>query len=258
MPQKDLLSVVREIASQEIKTIVLQSGDDFSYTQEKIVKLIKEIKRINKGTAITLSIGERPVEEYKAFFDAGADRYLIRHETANPLLYKKHHPQQSLEKRKAILYNLKKIGYQIGCGCIIGLPGQTLEDLAEDILFIEDLQPDMVGMGPFIAQDDTPLAGQSSPEENLVLKMLALTRIATRNTHLPATTALATLDTKQGYLRGLKAGCNVIMVNFTPETYRANYKIYNNKVRTDLNVAQEAISKAKRKISFERGDSLKK
>jgi biotin synthase len=258
MPIKDILTAVRVIADKGIKTIVLQSGDDFYYTKEKIVKLIKSIKKINKASAVTLSIGERPIEEYKAFFEAGADRYLIRHETANSILYKKIHPKQSLEKRKAILYNLKKIGYQIGCGCIIGLPGQTIEDLAEDILFIKDLQPDMVGMGPFIPQDDTPLSGNNSPAEKLVLKMLALTRIVTKNAHIPATTALATLDEKQGYAQGLKAGCNVIMVSYTPDLYKVNYKIYNDKVSTNIENAQEAIKKAKRTMSFERGDSLKK
>ena len=257
MPVKGILAAARVIADEGIKTIVLQSGDDFFYTKEKVVKLIKDIKKINKGTALTLSIGERPIEEYKAFFDAGADRYLIRHETANSILYKKIHPKQSLEKRKAILYNLKKIGYQIGCGGIIGLPGQTIEDLAEDVLFIKDMQPDMVGMGPFIPQDDTPLAGNKSPTEKLVLKMLALTRIVTKNAHIPATTALATLDQKQGYTRGLKAGCNVIMVSFTPDLYKVNYKIYNDKECTDIKNAREAIKKAKRTMSFERGDSLK-
>jgi len=258
MPIKDILTAVKVVADKGVKTIVLQSGDDFFYTKEKLVKLIKSIKKINKGTAVTLSIGERPTEEYKAFFDAGADRYLIRHETANPILYKKIHPKQSLEKRKAILYNLKKIGYQIGCGCIIGLPHQSIEDLAEDILFIEALQPDMVGMGPFIPQDDTPLSHNKSPAEGLVLKMLALTRIVTKNAHIPATTALATLDKKQGYAQGLKAGCNVIMVSYTPDRYKVNYKIYNDKVNTDINVAQDAIKKSKRIMSFERGDSLKK
>jgi len=258
MSTKDILTAVRVVADKGIKTIVLQSGDDFFYTKEKLVKLIKSIKKINKGTAVTLSIGERPLKEYKAFFDAGADRYLIRHETANPLLYKEMHPKQSLEKRKAILYNLKKIGYQIGCGCIIGLPHQTLEDLAEDILFIQDLQPAMVGMGPFIPQDDTPLFGNKSPAEELVLKMLALTRIVTKNAHIPATTALATLDKKQGYTQGLKVGCNVIMVSYTPDLYKVNYKIYNDTVNTDIKNAQEAIERAERQMSFERGDSLKK
>jgi biotin synthase len=257
MPSKDIIETARVIIGKGIKTIVLQSGDDFFYNRKKIVKMINSIKKINKDVAVTLSVGERPLDEYKAFFDAGASRYLLKHETANASLYKKLHPGQSLQKRKAILYNLRKIGYQIGCGSIVGLPQQSLKDLAEDVLFIEDMQPDMVGLGPFISQSDTPLSTTKSPQERLVIKMLALCRIVTKNAHIPATTALATLDRKKGYVNGLKAGCNVIMVNFTPKAYSNKYRIYNDKLSTNLKIAKEAIEKAKRRMSFEKGDSLK-
>lgn len=256
LPEK-IIKLAGKIASSGIKTIVLQSGDDFWYTQQMLCEIISRIKKENPQVAITLCIGERPFGDYKALKNAGTDRYLLKHETANPKLYAKLHPGQTLKRRLKILEYLKKMSYQTGAGNIVGLPGQTSEDLASDILLMERFGIDMAGIGPFIPQKDTPLSNFSSGTLNLTLKVLALTRIVTKNIHLPATTALATLNDASGQLLGLKAGGNVIMPDFTPEYYRKNYVIYNDKVRIDLERAKEIIFKAQRLISKDKGDSLK-
>ncbi len=245
-----------KIASLGVRTIVLQSGDDLCYPRESICEIISGIKK-NVDVAITLSVGERPMNDYNAFRDAGADRYLLRHEAADFSLYAKLHPGQNLKKRLKILEYLKKLGYQIGAGNIVGLPGQTLKNLADDILLLKELDVDMAGIGPFIPQKDTPLKNSPPGDLNLTLRVLALARILTKNSHLPATTALATLDPREGQLLGFKFGCNVIMPDFTPENYRQNYVIYDHKIRVDLERAKTVISQAGRKISSDKGDSLK-
>ena len=254
--KEEVVDLALKIASFGIKTIVLQSGDDLCYRRESICEIISGIKK-NADIAITLSIGERPLDDYNAFREAGADRYLLRQETADFSLYAKLHPGQNLKKRLKILEYLKKLGYQIGAGNIVGLPGQTLKNLADDILLLKELDVDMAGIGPFIPQKDTPLKNSPPGGLNLTLKVLALARILTKNSHLPATTALATLDPREGQLLGLKAGCNVIMPDFTPEPYRQNYVIYDHKIRVDLKRAKTVISQAGRKISSDKGDSLK-
>ena len=258
MKPGDILSISYKIAEKGIETIVLQSGDDFYYTRKILRNIIKSIKKRFPHIAVTLSVGERPLDDYKAFRDCGADRYLLKQETVNKRLYRFLHPGQSLAVRIKILEYLKKIGYQVGAGNIIGLQGQTPEDLAEDILFLRDFQPDMIGMGPFISQNDTPLSGQPSPSLKLVLKSLALARIVTKNAHMPATTALASLRGNKNQAMGLKAGCNVIMVDFTPWNYGKEYKIYNGKARINMRKAMDAIRHAERKPSFEKADSFKK
>ena len=257
MEADEIVNLANQIIKQGVKTIVLQSGDDLGFSQKMLCEVIKKIKKENSQVAITLSIGERPFDDYKAFRDAGADRYLLKHETANPLAYQRLHPGQTLKRRLQILEYLKKLDYQIGAGDIVGLPGQTLRDLAEDILILKNLDVDMAGIGPFIPQKDTPLRNFLCGSLELTLKVLALSRILTKNTHLPATTALATLNPAQGQLSGLNAGCNVIMPDFTPEYYRKDYAIYDNKVRVNLERAKEVIFKAGRLISKSRGDSLK-
>ena len=257
MTPRQVIRLAKQIIEQGVKTIVLQSGDDFGFSQRMLSDIILNIKSANPEVAITLSLGERPFDDYRAFRNAGADRYLLKHETANPRLYERLHPGQSLKKRIETLEYLKKLGYQVGAGNIVGLAGQTLEDLAEDILFMKELDVDMAGIGPFIPQKDTPLHGQPPGKLDLTLKVLALTRIITKNTHLPSTTALATLDPQDGQFLGLKAGCNVLMPDFTPECYRKDYTIYDDKVRVSLDRAEELIFKAGRLISRDRGDSLK-
>ncbi|MCD6228095.1 MAG: [FeFe] hydrogenase H-cluster radical SAM maturase HydE [Candidatus Omnitrophica bacterium] len=257
MKEEKIIEVALKIIQLGIKTIVLQSGDDFYYSPNSICKIIQKIKK-KANVAITLSIGERSFDDYKAFRDAGADRYLLKHETANPFLYAYLHPGQSLKKRLKILEYLKKLGYQVGAGNIVGLPFQRQKDLVQDILLLEKLGVDMAGISPFIPQKDTPLKDFPPPKLDLALKVLALARIITKNAHLPATTAFATLDSYRGQLLALKAGANVIMPDFTPSEFSKDYKIYDGKLKVNFSYAEEIISKAKRKISLARGDSLKK
>jgi Biotin synthase and related enzymes len=255
MEEDEIVNLALHIASLGVKTIVLQSGDDFYYTQSMLYGIISQIKE-KADVAITLSVGERPFEDYRAFKLAGADRYLLKHETASEELYKKLHPHQSLRKRLEILEYLRKTGYQIGPGNIVGLPGQSMEDLCADILLLKELDADMSSVGLFIPQHDTPLSEAPRGDLSLTLRVLALARIATRNSHMPVTTAIATADPERGLFRGLKAGANVIMPNFTPERHRKDYTIYDNKAHITLENAKETIQKAKRLISSHKGDSL--
>lgn len=256
MSEDEIVALALRIASYGVKTIVLQSGDDFYYSRSMICNIVQNIKK-EADVAITLSIGERPLDDYRAFKDSGTDRYLLKHETVNEKLYKRLHPGQSLKKRLKILEHLKKLGYQTGAGNIVGLPGQTLEDLCEDILFFKKFDPDMIGIGPFIPQKDTPLSTFPQGSFLLTLKVLALTRITTLNSHIPATTALATVE-PDGQFMGLKAGANVIMPDFTPSNYRKNYTIYDNKAHITLEKAKETIFKAGKIISTDKGHSLKR
>jgi len=256
MRPEEIVYAAREIVNLGVHTVVLQSGDDFYYTREMISWIIQRIKQMG-DVAVTLSVGERSVEDYKVWKEAGADRYLLKHETANSKLYEKLHPGQSLKKRVKLLHALKSMGYQIGAGNIVGLPGQTIEDLADDLLFLKDLDVDMAGIGPFIPQKDTPLGNFSAGKLALTLRVLALARTITQDTHLPATTALATSDPENGLLMGLKVGANVIMPDFTPAGSRERYLIYDDKAEVTLKKAEDTILKAGRKISKKRGDSLK-
>lgn len=254
---REIFRLAGAAAGKGFETIVLQSGDDLYYSRPAICALIKKIKDKYPDLALTLSIGERPRDDYRAFRESGADRYLLKHETINPELYRRLHPGQSLKNRLRILDYLRKIGYQVGPGSIIGLPGQTISDLADDILFFQSFQPDMIGIGPFIPQKDTPLKDHPSPPLGLILNFIALARLVTQNSHIPATTALATLGKEAGEIAALKAGANVIMVNLTPHAYQKDYLIYDNKARIGLKQARAAIKDAGRKISLARGDSLK-
>lgn len=257
MRHDEIIDLANQTIQSGVKTIVLQSGDDFGFSQKSLCQIIEKIKEKNPKVAVTLSIGERPDEDYRAFKDAGADRYLLKHETANPILYGKLHPGQDLKIRIRILDYLRKLGYQIGPGNIIGLPGQTIDDLADDIVFMKNLDSDMAGIGPFIPQRNTPLSNFPFGSLDLTLKVLALVRIITKNIHLPVTTAVATLSPDKGQVLGFKAGSNVIMPDFTPESYRKNYVIYDNKLRVNWRSAKNVIFKSKRVISQNRGDSLK-
>ena len=257
MKPEEIVKVACEIIQNGVKTVVLQSGDDFGFSRKTLVEIINKIKKGN-NVAITLSVGEKPFDDYKAFREAGADRFLLKHETSNQSLYGKLHPGQSLKERLKSLEYMKKLGYQIGAGNIIGLPGQSIDDLVNDILFLKEFDVDMAGIGPFIPQKDTPLGNYPAGDLNLTLKFLALVRIVTKNIHLPATTALGTLNPREGQLLGFKAGCNVIMPDFTPEDYRRKYVIYDNKVPVTLKKAKKIIIAAGRKVARDRGDSLKR
>ena len=209
------------------KTVVLQSGEDSYYSVERLVKLLQDIKKLD--LAITLSIGERPFKEYKAFKEAGADRYLIRIETTDEELYKKMHPSMSFENRARCLKDLKTLGYEVGTGCLVGLPEQTIESLANDILFFKEIDADMIGIGPFIPNQNTPLKDAKGGTFEIALKVMALTRILLPTINIPATTAMETLN-PNGRLIALQSGANVVMPNVTEGDYRRKYEIYPGKI----------------------------
>lgn len=242
------------------QTFVLQGGEDGYYTDAWYQETIGEIKQKYPECAVTLSLGERSKESYQKLFDAGADRYLLRHETANHLHYKKLHPKEmNLKNRKECLWNLREIGYQVGCGFMVGSPWQTAAELAEDIKFIHKLKPHMVGIGPFIPQTDTPFARERQGSLSLTLFLLSLIRIMEKNVLLPATTALGTIDPK-GRELGILAGANVIMPNLSPTAVREKYKLYDNKICTGEEAAEcrECIERRINSIGYhivnKRGD----
>lgn len=226
----EIVEIAGEASELGFKTVVLQSGEDPWYTAEKISEIIRKIKK-NFNIAVTLCLGEREEWEYALWRESGADRYLLKHETIDPCLYRKLHPDpdMTLEKRIKNLKILKKLDYQIGAGNMIGLPGQTLESIADDILFMKEMEVDMAGIGPFIPHPQTLLSFvKTSGSAELVLKTLAILRLVMKSILLPATTALATVD-PLGREKGLLAGANVIMPNLTPIHYRIHYEIYPNK-----------------------------
>lgn len=220
------------------RTFVLQGGEDPYYKDEDIVEIVQTIKNAYPDCAITLSIGEKSYESYKKYFDAGADRYLLRHETANEMHYGMLHPVElSLKHRKQCLYDLKEIGYQVGCGFMVGSPGQTFEHLAEDMLFIKELSPQMVGIGPFIPHHGTPFAEEKGGTVELTLFLIGLLRLMIPNLLLPATTALGTIA-PDGREKGILAGANVVMPNLSPVSVRKKYELYDNKICTGDEAAE--------------------
>jgi len=227
MSKEEILNAARYIYDSDIKTIVLQSGEDPFYSAEDITEIINEIKA-KYDVAITLSLGERAFHEYDMWRDAGADRYLLKHETANVDLYHQIHPYQKFENKIAHLKYLKSIGFQIGSGNITGLPNQTFEDIADDILLCNELDVDMASFSPFLSADNTPLSEVENCDMILLLNTMAIARLVLKNAHIPATTALATLD-EEGREKGILAGANVVMPSFTPTPYRGNYLIYKDK-----------------------------
>lgn len=227
MSKEEIISCAKNAVELGYKTIVLQSGEDNFYTTDLICEIISEVKKL--GTAITLSIGEKTFEEYSAYKNAGADRYLLRIETTDKELYRKMHPNMSYEKRLKCLYNLKELGYEVGTGCLVGLPEQTIDSLANDILFFKEIDADMIGIGPFIPNQNTPLKDADGDNFLLSLKVMALTRIMLLNINIPATTAMETLN-PNGRIIALQSGANVVMPNVTDTKYRAKYEIYPNKI----------------------------
>ena len=245
------------------RTFVLQGGEDTFFNDYKICLLVSSIKDKYPDCAVTLSIGEKTKESYKAFFNAGADRYLLRHETANESHYRMLHPEyMSLESRKRCLYNLKEIGYQTGCGFMVGSPYQTVETIYEDLLFILSLKPEMVGIGPFIPHKDTPFKDEKAGTLDMTLKLLAIIRLLCPKVLLPATTALGTID-PIGRELGILAGANVVMPNLSPSDVRNKYSLYNNKICSGCEAAENINDLNKRfeqigyKIIVSRGDYSK-
>jgi biotin synthase len=220
------------------RTFVLQGGEDPWFTDERIVEIIRAIRREFPDHALTLSLGERDRESYEAFFRAGANRYLLRHETACDAHYRAlHPPEMSLAERKRCLVTLKEIGYQVGAGFMVGTPFQTPENLLEDLRFIQELKPHMTGIGPFIPQKDTPLGGYTTGALELTLRMVALTRLLLPRALIPATTALGTIS-PAGREKGLLAGANVVMPNLSPTEVRKLYALYDNKICTGDEAAE--------------------
>lgn len=220
------------------RTFVLQGGEDGHYTDGMMVDIIKSIKRNHPDCALTLSVGEKGEGSYRAFFEAGADRYLLRHETAdNGHYHRLHPPGMSPENRKQCLYTLKRIGYQVGCGIMVGSPYQTTDCIVEDLLFMQDLQPHMVGIGPFIPHHDTPFAGQNSGTLELTLFLLGIIRLMLPTVLLPSTTALGTISPR-GRELGILAGANVVMPNLSPTNVRKKYLLYDNKICTGDEAAE--------------------
>ena len=220
------------------RTFVLQGGEDPYYTDERICALVAQIRKKYPDCAITLSIGEKSRESYQKYFDAGADRYLLRHETADEDLYSRWHPKEmNLSLRKKCLYDLKEIGYQVGAGFMVGAPFQTTEHLITDLRFLQELDPDMIGIGPFIHQKDTPFGHFESGTLEMTLRMLAILRLLFPDALIPATTALGTIDL-QGREKGFQAGANVVMPNLTPVGAREQYLLYDEKICTGEDAIQ--------------------
>lgn len=220
------------------RTFVLQGGEDPYYSDALICDIVSEIKTRYDDCAITLSIGEKSKESYKAYFEAGANRYLLRHETANNSHYRKLHPDDmNLQNRKQCLYDLKEIGYQVGSGFMVGSPYQTTEHLIDDIRFLQELQPDMIGIGPYITHEDTPFSSLESGSLLLTLRLISVLRLMFPYALIPATTSLGTIH-PQGRELGLKAGVNVVMPNLSPVKVRRLYTLYDNKICTGEEAAQ--------------------
>jgi len=242
------------------RTFVLQGGEDGCFTDDKLVEIIKTIRQNYPDCALTLSIGEKSYESYKRYFDAGADRYLLRHETANSIHYGKLHPKNLLlENRKKCLYNLKEIGYQVGCGFMVGSPFQTTKSIIDDLKFIRDLNPHMVGIGPFIPHKNTPFKAYEQGSLDLTLKLLSVIRLMLPNVLLPSTTALGTIH-PLGREKGVLAGANVVMQNLSPRNVRKKYLLYDNKICTGDEAAECIVCMKNRmksigyKVVVNRGD----
>ncbi|MHB8035578.1 [FeFe] hydrogenase H-cluster radical SAM maturase HydE [Clostridium botulinum] len=261
LSEEEILNCCKKGYSLGYRTFVLQGGEDPYYTDNKIIDIIKSIKKLFPNCAVTLSIGEKSYETYKKFYDAGADRYLLRHETASKNLYKKLHPDMSFENRRSCLKNLKKIGYQVGAGFMIGLPNQTNEDYINDLIFLKELKPHMVGIGPFIPHKDTVLKNQSAGTLEDTTTLLALIRLLLPEVLLPATTALGTIN-PIGREEGLKAGANVVMPNLSPTNVRDKYMLYDNKICTGDEAAEcrkcieNRINNAGFSLDLTRGDNI--
>jgi len=238
LTQAEILSCCQAGYELGFRTFVLQGGEDEYFTDDRLVKLIRAIKKSHPDCAVTLSIGERQLDSYERLFAAGADRYLLRHETADRTHYESLHPaEMSYEHRMKCLRELKDIGYQVGCGMMVGSPGQTTERLLKDLRFLQELQPEMVGIGPFIPQQDTPFANQPAGTVELTLRLLSIIRLLLPQVLLPATTALGTIDPR-GREKGLLAGANVLMPNLSPVSVRKKYALYDNKICTGEEAAE--------------------
>lgn len=248
LTQQEILECCHAGYDLGFRTFVLQGGEDPFFTTERIAELVRSIKRVHPDCAVTLSVGEKDRDTYQAWFDAGADRYLLRHETADDGLYRSLHPAElSLGHRMNCLSTLKEIGYQVGCGFMVGSPGQTPEMLLSDLRYLQKLQPHMVGIGPFIPHKDTPFRDQPAGTAEITLRLLAIIRLMLPHVLLPATTALGTIQ-GDGRQRGMRYGANVVMPNLSPLSVRKKYALYDNKIATGEEAA-ESVALLKQSMS---------
>ena len=238
LDKDDILACCKEGYAAGFRTFVLQGGEDAYFTDERMCDIVSAIRAEYPDCAITLSLGERSRESYRLLLEAGADRYLLRHETAAPEHYALLHPAElKLESRMRCLRDLRELGYQTGCGCMVGAPGQTARELAQDMPFMREFEPQMIGIGPFIPHHDTPFADKAPGSVDMTLMLLSLCRIMLPRVLLPATTALGTLD-GSGRKQGVLAGANVIMPNLSPVSVRKKYLLYDNKAITGDDAAE--------------------
>lgn len=263
LTKEQILSCCKQGYNLGFRTFVLQGGEDLFFNDDVMCDIVSSIKSLYPDCAVTLSLGERSFESYKRLFDAGADRYLLRHETADSLHYSKLHPKEmTLSTRKECLYNMKKIGFQTGAGFMVGSPYQSFETLAEDLLFLYDLQPQMCGIGPFVPHKDTIFKDEPSGSVRLCLTLLSIIRLMMPDILLPSTTALGTVD-KFGREKGILHGANVVMPNLSPVEHRADYSLYDNKICTGDEAAEciKCLSNRMESIGYEivtdRGDYKK-
>lgn len=256
----EIIDLAKKAVGYGYKSIVMQSGEDDYYTVDMLSYIISSLKKMD--IAVTLSLGEKTFEEYKAYKEAGADRYLIRIETTDEKLYEELDPAMSHANRKRCIRDLKSLGYQIGTGNLVGLPNQTIESLADDILFFKEIDADMIGLGPFIPNEDTPLKYAKGREFIMSLKVMALTRLLLPDINIPATTAMETLN-KNGRIIALQSGANVVMPNITEGDYRKLYALYPGKICINdtpghcFNCISGKIRSIGRTVSTSKGHSLK-
>lgn len=263
LTEEEILSCCEVGYKLGFRTFVLQGGEDAYFSDDVLVPLIKEIKEKYPDCALTLSVGEREKDSYQKLFDAGADRYLLRHETADKEHYESLHPAElSFEHRMQCLWDLKEIGYQVGCGMMIGSPNQTVKHLIKDLRFLQEFKPEMVGIGPFIPHHDTPFADRETGSVDITLKLLSIIRIMLPEVLLPATTALGTAD-GLGREKGILAGANVVMPNLSPTDVRGKYLLYDNKICTGDEAAEciRCMTLRVQKVGYEvvqkRGDHIR-
>lgn len=239
LSKSEILNIAKKGVDEGFKTIVLQSGEDDFFDTKLMCEIISGIKDLD--VAVTLSLGEKTFEEYKAYKEAGADRYLLRIETTDVNLYEQMHPYADFQNRKRCLFDLKRLGFETGTGCLVGLPNQTLKSMADDIFFFKELDADMIGIGPFIPHPKTPLKDAACGDLNLAIKVMALTRIVLKDINIPATTAMETLA-PNGRLLALQSGANVVMPNLTDDFHRKLYEIYPDKAITKRNDLESKLN----------------
>lgn len=263
LTKEDILKCADEGYNLGYRTFVLQGGEDPYYTDDKIVDIVQNIKTIFPDCAVTLSIGEKPYDSYQKYYDAGADRYLLRHETNSKHLYEKLHPDMDYDNRIRCLKDLKAIGFQVGAGFMVGLPGQTNEDFVNDLFFLKELDPHMVGIGPFMPQKETPLAEEKAGTAETTYILLSIIRLLLPKVLLPATTALGSIS-PLGRENGLKSGANIVMPNLSPVNVRDKYLLYDGKICTGDEAAhcryciEGRIHSAGYEVDMSRGDHIDK